>query len=166
MEENLYKTMYPTGCTSLKIYGLPKIHKTSTPLGLLHQAGTQSLMEWLKSLLRYLRHLVGSHHITYKVCHCTTLYTSAPIDPALDIRKELLEHNNILHDRTVLSVQNITDLLGFCLHNTYFSFQKKIYEQVEGAAVGSLISPRVANLYMEDFEKKALHTASIPQALV
>ena len=36
LEENLYKSMYPTGCTSHKFYGLPKIHKTGTPSGLLY----------------------------------------------------------------------------------------------------------------------------------
>ena len=32
MEENFYKAMYPTGCTSPGFYGLPKIHKTGNPL--------------------------------------------------------------------------------------------------------------------------------------
>ena len=32
MEEGMYRTMYPTGCTAPKFYGLPKIHKTGTPL--------------------------------------------------------------------------------------------------------------------------------------
>ena len=67
-----------------------------------------------------------------------------------------------LQDRTVLSVQNIIDLLGFCLQNTYFSFQNKFYGQVEGAAMGSTVSPIVANLYMEHFEGEALQSASSP----
>ena len=56
--------------------------------------------------------------------------------------------------------------LGFCLHNTYFSFQNKFYEQIEGAAMGSPMSPTVANLFMEDFERKALASASHPQGMV
>ena len=32
-------------------------------------------------------------------------------------------------------------LLGFCLHNKYFSFQNKFYEQVEGAANGITSKP-------------------------
>ena len=31
MGEGIYRTMYPTGCTFPKFYGLPKIHKTGTP---------------------------------------------------------------------------------------------------------------------------------------
>ena len=58
-----------------------------------------------------------------------------------------------MKDRTVLSGQNITELLGFWLHNTYFSFQNKFYKQVEGVAMGSPVRPIVANLYMEHFER-------------
>ena len=74
----------------------------------------------------------------------------------LNVIKDLLEKEDTLWDRSVLSVQNITELLGFCLHNTYFSFQNKCYEQVEGTAMGSLVSPIVANLYMEHFEREAV----------
>ena len=90
----------------------------------------------------------------------TALFTSVPIEPALLIIKNLLEKDDRLQDRTVLSVQNIIDLLQFCLHNTYFSFQNKFYEQVEGMVMGSPVSPIVANLYMEHFERAALQSAS------
>ena len=63
------------------------------------------------------------------------------MDPALNIINGLLEQDTTLCDRTVLSVQKIIELLEFCLHNTYFSFQNKFYEQVEGAAMGSPVSP-------------------------
>ena len=48
-----------------KFYGLSKIHKTGTPLGLLHLAGSLLLMVWLKSLPRYLSPLYNKspHHI-------------------------------------------------------------------------------------------------------
>ena len=92
----------------------------------------------------------------------TSLFTSVPIDPALNIIKDLLEKDEKLNDRTVLSVQNIMELLGFCLNNTYFSFQNKFYDQVEGAAMGSSVSPIVANLSMEHFEEKALASAANP----
>ena len=45
LEENLYKYMYPTGCTSPKFYGLPKIHRTDTSLGLLYQAEAHLCIE-------------------------------------------------------------------------------------------------------------------------
>ena len=65
----------------------------------------------------------------------------------------------------MLLVKDIILLLGFCLNNTYFSFQGQFYEQVEGAAMGSPVSPIIANLYMEYFKQKALHTATHPHRL-
>ena len=50
-------------------------------------------------------------------------------------------------------------MLEFCWKSTYFTYQGKYYEQLEGAAMGSPISPIVANLYMENFEEKAISTA-------
>ena len=76
-----------------------------------------------------------------------------------------MEKDDKLNDRMVLSVQNIIELLGFCLHNTYFSFQNKFYEQIGGIAMGSPVSPIVANLFMEDFERKALMSAIYPPGL-
>ena len=61
-----------------------------------------------------------------------------------------------------MEVGDIILLLEFCLKNTYFSFQDQFYEQVEGAAMGSPVSPIVANLYMEYLEQKALSTAPNP----
>ena len=77
----------------------------------------------------------GEYLSSYDV---TSLFTSVPIDPALNVIKDLLEKDEKLNDGTVLSVQDILELLGFCLHNTYFSFQNKFYEQVEGVPMGSL----------------------------
>ena len=57
MGEGMYRPMYPTSCIAPKFYGLPKIHKTGTPLGQLYLLGAQSHMGWLKSLLRYVNPL-------------------------------------------------------------------------------------------------------------
>ena len=62
----------------------------------------------------------------------TADFTSVPVDLASKIIEDLLEQDTLLHDRTVLSVQNIIEASGFCLHNTYFLFQNKFYGQVEG----------------------------------
>ena len=65
----------------------------------------------------------------------------------------------------MLLVIDILLLLGFCLHNTYFSFQGQLYEQVEGAAMGIPESPIVVYLYMEYFKQKVLRTATHPPRL-
>ena len=84
------------------------------------------------------------------------LFTSVPIQPALNIIEKLLKEDTGLQNRTTMSIKHIMDLLEFCLRSTYFTYQGKYFEQVEGAAMGSPISPIVANLYMEKFEARAL----------
>ena len=93
------------------------------------------------------------------------LFTSVPIDPALKVIKDLLDKDTTLKERTVMEVGDIILLLEFCLKNTYFPFQGQFYEQVEGAAMGSPVSPIVANLYMEYLEQKPPSTAPHPQVL-
>ena len=63
-----------------------------------------------------------------------------------------------------MSIPQIVTLLEFCLKNTYFLFQGKYYEQVHGAAMGSPINPLIANLFIEEFEAKALQSAPHPPA--
>ena len=183
MGEGMYRTMYPTSCTAPKLYGLPKIHKTGTSLrpivssrGSLTYALAKVLVKVLKSLVAKLpHHIQSTRDIVSRVREATllpgeslnsydvsALFTSVPIDPALNIIKDLLEQDDTLQNRSVLSIQNIIELQGFCLHITYISFQNKFYEQVEGVAMGLPVSPIVANLYMEHFEREALNSAFNP----
>ena len=58
-----------------------------------------------------------------------------------------------------MSINHITTLLEFCLKSTSFVFQGQYYQQMEGAAMGSPLSPIVANIFMEKFKKEAIDTA-------
>ena len=93
------------------------------------------------------------------------LFTSVPVQPALEVIKKLLNEDQDLHKRTTMSTNHIMDLLEFCLRSTYFTHRGKFFEQVEGAAMGSPISPIVANLFMENFESRALQSSPNPPLL-
>ena len=112
--------------------------------------------------VKYVTLLPGECLSCYDV---TALFTLVQVDLALGIIKHLLEKDPTFKERTILSVGDIVLSLEFCLKHSYFSFQGKFYEQVEGVAIGSLVSPIVANLYMEYLEQKALSTAHHPQAM-
>ena len=183
ISNQLYKKMYPTWAVAPKFYGLPKIHKRDIPLRPIVSSRGSINYELAKELSRILRALVGSspHHIkntadfvqqlkgiTLKANEAivsydvSALFTSVPIDPAINIIRRKLELDQGLHLRTSMSVEQIISLLEFCLKATYFQFQGRFFEQLQGAAMGSPISPIVANLYMEDFENKAINTAECP----
>ena len=139
--------------------------------------------ETAKELSRILKLLVGKteHHvknakdfidsiqdIRLKPNECLVsydveaLFTSVPIQAALNITKKKLEEDKELHLRTSMSVQHISWLLEFCLRTTYFLFQGEFYLQLEGTAMGSPISPIIANLFLEDLEAKALSSSPHP----
>ena len=107
-----------------------------------HITSTQDFVEQAKQIKLEPGECLGSYDVS-------ALFTSVPIDPALNIIKDLLDKDTTLKERTVMEVSYIILLLEFCLNNTYFSIQDQFYEQVEGAAMGSAVIPIVANLYIE-----------------
>ena len=117
-----------------------------------HINSTQDFVEQVKHITLVPEECLSSYDVS-------ALFTSVPIDPALKIIKDLLVKDPTLKDRTVIGIDDIILLLEFCLKNTFFSFQGQFFEQVEGVAMDSPVSPIVANLYMEYLEQKALSTA-------
>ena len=51
------------------------------------------------------------------------------------------------------------ELLDFIMSTTYFSYNGEIYQQIQGAAMGSPVLVVVSNLFMEDHEETAIATA-------
>ena len=122
LDEGMYKAMYPTGCIPTKFYGLPKIHKTGNPLRPIVSSRGSVTYGVTKFISKVLKPLVGKspHHIqstgdfvskakrlTLQMGQClssydvTSLFTSVPIAPALNIIRYLLEKDEKLNDRTV-----------------------------------------------------------------
>ena len=92
----------------------------------------------------------------------SALFTSVPVEESLTLIYENLSADPSLTDRTALSPQQVTDLLRMCLTTTYFKYDGSFYAQIKGASMGSPVSPIVANLFMEDYEGKALEEYQDP----
>ena len=67
-----------------------------------------------------------------------------------------LNKDDDLEDRTMLTSTEVVRLVEICLRSTSFQYNNIYYEQIEGTAMGSPLSPVIANLYMEFFEKLAI----------
>ena len=92
----------------------------------------------------------------------TALFTNTPVNDSVNIIRGMLKRDTTLSQRTNLTPVDITKLVEFCLKTTYFTYRGDVYQQKEGAAMGSPLSPLAANAYMEHFEHVAMTTAPTP----
>ena len=91
-----------------------------------------------------------------------SLLTAIPVNKACEYIRDKLNNDNTLHLRTSLNTDDIISLLEFILSNNYFVFNNCIYKQIHGCAMGSPVSPIIANLCMEVIEELAISTYSVP----
>ena len=70
-----------------------------------------------------------------------------------------------LQSRTFLTTDKIIYLHEFVLSNNYFVFNDQIFNQIHGYAMGSSVSPVVANLCMEIIEDTALTTTAMTPSI-
>ena len=158
------------------------MHKESTPLRpVVATCGTstyglaQKLVKILRPLvgssgriLRNTRNLVDSMEnvklearerlVSYDV---KSLFTSIPVDEAIEICERKLRDDEELVDRTGMGVDTIVQLLRFCLKSTAFQYKGTHYKQLDGVAMGSLVSPVIADIFMENLEDIALKTGGV-----
>ena len=141
------------GAVAPKFYGLPIIYKRDIPLRPIVSSRGSIKYEVAKELSRrVLRPLVGNspdhikntgdfvwqlkgNHLQANECitscDVTALFTSVPIDTAINIIRRKLELDQELHSRTSMEVEQVTSLLEFCLKTTYFQFQGRFFEQLQ-----------------------------------
>ena len=117
--------VYPTSAVPPKFYGLPKIHKTGTPLRPIVSSRGSITYGIAKELSYIIKPLVGQspHHLkntqhfiqqlhgkmleageiitSYDV---KALFTSVPVQPAIQIVKQRLQQDTTLPQRTSMSI--------------------------------------------------------------
>lgn len=178
----LYLHLHSTDATPAAFYGLPKIHKPNKPLRPITScvgSATYNLSKHLVPILSpLLNHRYDVKHSTefsqriqqHTICDdevmvsfdVVSLFTSIPVDLALEITSKRLLNDANLTERTNISVDNILKLLEFVLRNSYFTFEGDHYQQIFGCAMGSPISATLANIVMEHVEDQALSTTQTP----
>lgn len=158
-----------------RIYGLVKIHKEGFPLRPIVSMIGSPLYEVSKHLASIIAPLVGKTNFVVKnsmdfievlkTCSWSdndvmvsfdvvNLFTSVPVNLAVNILKDRLLNDNSLSERTDLLVEDLVDLVDFCLKCTDFVFRGEFYHQRFGCAMGNPISALVANIVMEELEAR------------
>ncbi|XP_072041389.1 uncharacterized protein [Amphiura filiformis] len=177
-----YDLLFPTAENIPRIYGTPKIHKPGNKVRPIVDYTGSIAYQTSRALADILSPFVGGtdHHVKnskhlaeglaeviieegeiFNSHDVVSLFTNTPIDESLNVIKIRLQQDKTLKNRTLLAVDDVIDLLRFVLTTTYFLLRGKIYKQRFGAAMGSPVSPVVANLYMEFLEQQAIATAPL-----
>ena len=91
-----------------------------------------------------------------------SLFTAIPVQKACTYIRDKLNNDTSLASRTNLTTDDVISLLEFVLSNNYFVYNDCTYKQIHGCAMGSPVSPVVANLCMEVIEDSALTNSTVP----
>ena len=84
-----------------------------------------------------------------------SLFTAIPVQKACQYMRTKLEQDDTLTSRTNLTIDDIISLLQFTLSNNYFIYNNVTCKQIHGCAMGSPVSPVVANICTDVIENIA-----------
>ena len=163
------------------IYGLLKIHEDGIPLGPIVSNRGSAYYQWSRFLVEIISALTGksssyvknSADIVERISDVpihsnqmvslvvVSLFTKVPTDETLAVVRDKLAADPLLEKRTYIPIYNLMEMLTFCVETTYFGMRYNIYRQEEGLAIGSTLSPVLANIYIEYFEEMALGFISL-----
>ena len=89
----------------------------------------------------------------------SSLFTNIPLHESISFCVQLLfnGHETILHNDRQFDRVNFRKLLSFAVQDSYFMFDGKFYDQVDGAAMGSPLGPSLANIFICALEDKYLN---------
>ena len=156
-------------------YCTPKIHKPGCPLRpIVATCGSpqNNLAIWLTEILsQYLgkfsnAHLQHSYQFIQRVkengwvdgvtmvsLDVKALFTNVPLEYVLSKLQEEYDLGNISFP---IPIEQFFSLIRLCVSSTIFLFDNQGFAQKEGVAMGSPLSPVLANLCMEFVEKEIL----------
>ncbi|CAF3485527.1 unnamed protein product [Rotaria socialis] len=168
-----------------KIRGQPKLHKIDTPMRIVtcsRDTITSPISQFIFRIIKELRTTLSG-----VVCNTSNfikiitdvklnqdehlasldiqdLYTNIPVNKAIDITLKRLDESKKL-DNLPFTKTDIKELLILALKNSYFQFNGKFYKQKTGLPMGNTLSPILADIYMDEYQKQHLHEVNIPNKI-
>ncbi|XP_058817820.1 uncharacterized protein LOC131681126 [Topomyia yanbarensis] len=163
-----------------RIYGQPKAHKDNLPLRPVVPnitAPTYQLSKYIANILQksfnseynisdsfqfveYIKQTTLPPNYVLVSFDVVSLFTNIPIE--LVTHDIIMEWSNI-RNSTDINLDLFLELVEFCVNNSYFRFRDKYYNQTFGTAMGSPLSPILADIVMENLLKTV--TRKLPFAI-
>ena len=176
--ENEYDKLYPSGSAPARIYGTPKMQKFSpsdsfpklrpivSSIGTFNYNLTLFFCDLLsllfpndyscKDTFSFVSQIKNANLskkllVSYDV---TSLFINIPPQETIDIAINLIFNHN---PNWNITKKELKKLFLFATSQTYFIFNSKFYNQIDGVAMGSPLAPVLANIFMGFYESKWLN---------
>ena len=154
---------------------LIKIHKTNNPIRPLinfKKAPTYKIAKILAQKLRNSKITTNEYNIknstelvqklqkiktnentAFTSFDITNMYTNIPIQETIEIITDKLKKQNESNEY----ITQIKNSLNKILNQNYFKFNNKIYKQNSGLAMGSPLSSIIAEIFLQEIDKKIIN---------
>ena len=179
LDDRTFYRLTPTQTKIPRMYGQPKVHKEDYPLREIVDSTGSVTKQCDKFVSKIIQQYTGqtpyyvknSAHfvsmikdlkveddellVSYDI---KALYPSVPQGESIDIIYDLMKNDPDLHKKTTMTAENVIALFKQCVQTTYFAFNKELYQQIDGLAIGASSSGPAAELFMVKLEVKAITT--------
>ena len=169
IDKDIYSSIYPTGSQPALTYGLPKMHKINSPnevppfRPIVSSINTYNyhLAKYLCNLLQ--PYLPSSYSIsdTFSFVQelntvdlsnkfmvsfdVASLFTNIPLKESIDLAVSYITEGNA---KLKFSKAELLKMFSIATSHTHFLFNGKVFDQIDGAAMGSPLAPVLANLFL------------------
>ena len=166
---SIYNNIHLTGSQKPRMYELPTTHKTSVPLKpILFMVGSSQheLAKWLCTILqsvldgysaccindsftfaKTIQKLTTDSDQTF-LCSfdISSLFTNIPLGETIQICADSLYESNLTPP--IMDKDVFIELINIATTSVEFSFNNKMYKQMDGVAMGSPLGPALANIFV------------------
>ncbi|XP_062714349.1 uncharacterized protein LOC134291081 [Aedes albopictus] len=167
-----YKAVCP------KIYGLPKAHKPGLPLRPVVPCMTAPTYELSKFVANVLQKaIVSKYNIKDSFSFCDyansielpegyilvsfDVVALFPSIPKSLMKQSIFKHWDEIKKHTAICLDLFWEVTEFCIDASYFVFEGTYYQQIFGTAMGSPLSPIIAEYVMEDLLDDAVAATTV-----
>ena len=172
LPNEVYERIRPVGTARPRMYGVPKIHKSGTPLRpilSMINAPQHELAKWLTDVLKPVVGKFSTHTVkdTFEFCEniqnysaendannafmcsfdITSLFTNIPLEATIKICLDTLYRDPETAPPSIPE-QLLHKLLLKATTEVEFSFDGVMYRQIDGVAMGSPLGPILANIFV------------------
>ncbi|XP_069992340.1 uncharacterized protein [Penaeus vannamei] len=166
ISSDTYNQLRASGSLPGMLYGLPKIHKPDVPIRPILSALKTFNYSLAKFLVPILKPITTSeysvhnsfdfakqmskisleNHVIMASFDIQSLFTNIPLKEIMDIcTNRLFENTDNVHN---LTRDQFKKLLKLSTEDSIFVFNNQLYSQIDGVAMGSPLSPTLANAFL------------------